>query len=203
MKINQNLMLDIISFIRKYQQEEGKSPSYRAIMKECRISSLSVVQRYVQRLSEAGDIETESGGSIAMDWRLSQSGTIGVPLIGSVYCGQPELAFEDYEGIYRLPKDITGEGEFFMLIAKGDSMKNANIFEDDYLVIRRQETADSGDIVVACRESECDISEEATLKRYIVRNGKPILHPENEAYKDIDAKNCRIIGKLTTIIRNV
>jgi len=129
-----------------------------------------------------------------------------VPKIGAVRCGQPTLAVEDYDGVFRLPREFTGTGEFFMLEAKGDSMIGANIFEGDYLVIRRQETADSGDIVVACRVSDCSSDEEATLKRYLYNKGKPILRAENEdrnKYPDMDATEFRIIGKLKCIIRNM
>lgn len=203
MKINKTLMLEIIGFIREYQQTEGKSPSFRTIMKKCRISSLSVVRRYVQRLKDQGELESEGDGSIALDWRLNPGDMVSVPLVGTIPCGQPVLAIENYESTYRLPAEIIGSGEYFMLKAKGDSMTGANIFEDDYLVICKQETADSGDIVVALKESDYDSNEEATLKRYIIKSGRPTLHPENEKYRDIDARDFRIIGKLKSIIRNI
>ena len=97
-----------------------------------------------------------------------------------------------------------GISEPFMLEAEGDSMTGANIFAGDLLVIRRQPTAVSGDIVVAVRESEFGCEEsDATLKRYKYKNGKYVLHPENDNYEDIDAAGFRIIGKLKCIVRDM
>jgi repressor LexA len=201
-QLDERLLSRIAEYIVSYQTAHGRSPGQRDITARCKTNSKRA-HKYVHALAGRGIIELNDDGTIAIPYNLVPSDVKTIPLIGTVRCGQPTLAVEDYEGMFILPRDFTGEGEFFMLIAKGDSMIDAGIFEGDYLVIRKQQTAISGDIVVACQESEYDSGEEATLKRYIVKNGKPILHPENRAYEDIDAGSYRIIGKLKSVIRNI
>jgi len=147
-------------------------------------------------LAKKGIIEMNNDSTIAMPCGIDPDNVHHIPLLGAVRCGCPALAIEDFDGLYKFPQELTGSGEFFMLRAKGDSMYGAGIYEGDYLIIRKQSTADSGDIVVACVESPYNSDEDATLKRYLIKDGKPLLHAENAAYKDIDASNCRILGKL-------
>lgn len=201
-RLDEKLLQRMSGYIVDYQKVRGSSPGQREIAAKLMINSKRTF-KYVHILADRGLIELDDDGTIVMPRNLDSSNTEFVPVIGAVKCGKPSLAVEDYDGMFRLPRAFTGTGEFFMLTAEGDSMKGANIFEGDYLVIRRQETADGGDIVVACKASDVNADEEATLKRYIVRNGKPLLHPENEKYEDMDARDFRIIGKLKCVIRKI
>jgi len=202
--LDEALLFRILDYIRNYQAEKGYSPTRRDIVDYCDIN-LKRANKYVHALAGRGYIELDDDGSIVTPSGLNNADFQFVPKIGAVRCGQPTLAVEDYDGVFRLPRKFTGSGEFFMLEAKGDSMINANIFEGDYLVIRKQETADYGDIVVACRISNYSSDEDGTLKRYLYNNGHPILHAENDSgeYKDMDASEFRIIGKLKCIIRDM
>jgi repressor LexA len=201
-QLDEGLLSRIAEYIASYQKRNGRSPGQRDIAAECKINSKRTY-KYVHILANRDIIELNDDGTIAIAYNLVPSDIKTVPLIDAVKCGQTTLAIEDYEGMFQLPKDFTGEGDFFMLIAKGDSMINAGIFAGDYLVIRKQKTADNGDIVVACKIGAYDSGEEAALKRYVIKNGKPILRHENEGYEEIDAKKCRIIGKLKSIIRKI
>jgi len=202
-RYDKGLLEDISNYIKEFQVENGASPSQREIA-----SHLDTNQRrvntYVHVLSGEGIIKLDDDGGIQLPEHLSKKNYQFVPKIGKVACGKPALATEDYEGVYRLPKEFTGTGEFFMLTAEGDSMIGANIFEGDNLVIRRQETANSGDIVVAMNTADCVHGDaDATLKTFRIKDGKPILRAENDKYADIDASNYRIIGKLKCIIRDM
>lgn len=109
-------------------------------------------------------------------------------------CGGPILAIENIEGTFALPEEIFGSGELFMLRAEGTSMIGAGVDDGDILVIRKQNFADSGDIVVAI------MGEEVTLKRFIPQKDHIILRPENPAFQDILLKEVNIIGVLVRSI---
>lgn len=194
-KLNENLLNDILEYVTRYQVQEGTSPTFREIVENFRLPSKSMAHKYVHVLESTGKLELDGDGSIAMPLNLDSSYTATVALVGEVRCGQPTAAIEDFEAMYKFPKDLTGDGDFFMLTAKGDSMIGAGIYEGDYLIIREQSTAEIGDIVVALSEDDSGESD-ATLKRFIRYDGKFYLHAENEKYDDIDFKGYKIIGKL-------
>jgi repressor LexA len=147
-RLNEALIKRMADFIKNYQVEKGGSPSQREIADRLDTNQKRV-NKYVRILANRGCIELRADGTIAMPRNLDSSNYEFVPMVGSVRCGNPTLAIEEYEGMFRLPREFIGQGEFFMLTADGDSMIGANIFAGDYLVIRKQEQADSGDIVVA------------------------------------------------------
>jgi repressor LexA len=160
-------------------------------MRLCRLPSIGQVQRCIRVLKERGELESDRDGRISLDFRFS-GGSVGVPLIGTIACGAPLLAIENYEGVYRWPEELVGSGEHFMLRAKGSSMTGAGIRDGDYLVLRKQPAADYGQIVAAL------VGDEATIKTYRPKNGKIVLHPENPKFDDIEveAENFRILGVL-------
>lgn len=202
-RIDEGLLYDIAKYIKNYQEDNGESPTQREIADRFGTNAKRA-HKYIHALANRGLVEFEDDGSIAVPGKLDKEYRF-VPKIGTVRCGVPTLAIEDYDEAFRLPREFTGDGEFFMLEAEGDSMIDANVFEGDLLVIRRQETANEGDIVVAIRGEFSDEAD-ATLKRFKYKNGKPILHAENEdsdEYPDMDARKFRIIGKLKCIIRDM
>lgn len=194
-KLNENLLNDILEYITRYQVREGASPTFREITESFRLPGKSMAHRYVHALEDTGRLELNDDGSIAMPLNLDSSYTATVALIGEVRCGEPTAAIEDFEAMYKFPKDLIGDGDFFMLTAKGDSMIDTGIYEGDYLIIREQSTADIGDIVVALSSDDSGESD-ATLKRFLQKDGKYVLHAENDEYDDIDFKGYKIIGKL-------
>ena len=120
---------------------------------------------------------------------------VSVPLVGNIACGEPNTAIENIEGNFTLPRDIFGNGELFMLRAYGNSMIEVGIQKDDLIVLKKQNYADEGDIVVALVDGN------ATLKRFF-RNGKKIvLHPENKSMQDIVVDECEVQGVLIGCIK--
>lgn len=188
-------MENVAKFVVDYQKTKGKAPSYREIMKEVNMSSLSMVQKYVLALEKEGRIERTRLGNIEVMPRLKPSGVAITPIVGSIACGQPVDAIEQIEESVALPRSIFGNGELFMLHTHGDSMIDVGIKDGDLVVIRKQSCAEQGEIVVAM------INGETTLKRFFKRNGKIILRPENKTMKDIIVDECEIQGVLISCIK--
>ena len=193
--LNEETLQRMEEYIRERQLKDGLSPSYRRIMHALGISSLNLVRRYVLALENQGRIRRTRLGSIALPKRLDAGKNKITPLVGDIACGQPSFAEENIEASYALPEAIFGKGELFMLHTHGDSMIDAGIREGDLIVVRRQSSADDGQIVVALMDGE------ATLKRLFHRNGKIVLHPENRQMQDIVVENCEIQGVLVSCIK--
>ena len=193
--LNTTTLDNMESFIIDYQKRKGKSPSFREVMKALNMSSLNLVRTYILALENSGRIERTRLGNIDMLPKLRPSGMAIAPIVGTIACGQPVDAVENIEESFALPRSIFGNGDLFMLRTFGDSMIDIGIKKDDLVVIRKQNTADDGEIVVAM------INGETTLKRIFRRNGKVILHPENKEMKDIVVKDCVIQGVLVSCIK--
>ena len=193
--LNEETLRRMEEYIRERQRKDGVSPSYRRIMHALGMSSLNLVQRYVLALENQGRIRRTRLGSIALPKRLDAGKNKITPLVGDIVCGQPSFAEENIEASYALPEAIFGQGELFMLHTHGDSMIDAGIREGDLIVVRKQNTADDGQIVVALMDGE------ATLKRLFHKDGKIVLHPENRQMQDIVVDNCEIQGVLVSCIK--
>ena len=170
----QKQVLDcIISSIR----ERGYPPSVREIGRELGLSSPSTVNSHLDSLEELGYIRREAGKSRSI--RLTERCTVpeGIPILGTVAAGRPILAVENPEGYVTYTPE--GSGDYFALRIKGDSMIRAGIMDGDLVVVRSQQTAENGEIVIALLE------EEATCKRLSRSGGRVTLLPENEAYSPI------------------
>ncbi|WP_150463058.1 transcriptional repressor LexA [Nesterenkonia ebinurensis] len=127
----------------------------------------------------------------------TDSRTADVPVVGRIAAGGPILAEQQVEDVMPLPRQLTGEGELFMLQVRGDSMIDAGIFEDDWVVVRRQQDADNGDIVAALLEDEATVK---VLKR---RDGHQWLLPQNTQYEPILGDHATIMGKVVTVLRSL
>ena len=170
----------IKNFIEKTYIKDGYTPSIRQIADEVGIGK-STVQRFLSSMKESGEISM-SGRTIStdlIDKYNSESVNIGV--LGSIKCGAFAFAEQNVTEYFRLPNSLVGRGDFFILEADGESMIEAGIDDGDYVIIRKQNTADDGDIVVALYENE------TTLKRFYKdpKNKRFILHPENSNMQDI------------------
>ena len=194
-KLNEETIRKMEGYIREKQRREGRSPSFRNIMHALGMSSLNLVQRYVLALENQGRIRRTRLGSIALPKRLDAGKNKITPLVGDIACGQPNFAEENIEASYALPQSLFGDGELYLLQTHGESMVDIGIRPNDLIVIRRQNYADDGQIVVAL------IDGEATLKRLFHRNGKIVLHPENRQMQDIVVENCEIQGVLVSCIK--
>lgn len=148
--INERLLETVENYIKEFQRTNGKSPTLRQIMRTYPrgFPALSKVQRYVTLLKREGKIEDDNG-RIGISRQIKKnSDTVMIPQIGTVTCGEPIMAVEEYESNYEVPKSWFGGGELFMLRARGDSMIGAGIRNGDLVVIRRQNEARSGQAVV-------------------------------------------------------
>lgn len=181
----------ILEYITACVKERGYPPSVREIGAEVGLRSPSTVHTHLNALEESGYIVRDPGKTRAI--MLTESVTGGVPIIGAVAAGQPILAARDIQGY--LPYETDDNGDYFALEIRGDSMQNAGILDGDMVVVRAQQTAWEGDIIIAA------IEEEATCKRLHYENGRPWLLPENEDYSPIDGRAAQIIGKVAVVIR--
>lgn len=193
--LNKENLFRIEKYIKEYQTENGRSPSYRNIMHFMNMSSLNLVQRYVFALEKDGRIQRTRLGNIELPSQLDKGETTIAPLIGAIACGEPSFEVEHIEDSFELPRSLFGSGKLFMLHASGSSMVEAGINDGDLIVLRKQDHADDGDIVVALTNGN------NTLKRLYHRNGKIVLHPENKTMKDIIVNNCEIQGVLVGCIK--
>lgn len=206
MKTFDEAMLTVTEkYIISYQKENGRSPSLRVIGKEYAKfygNSIAKVQRYVQELSRRGLVEYGSGTGIEISSNLLSGKTKPMPLVGSCPCGNPMLAVENIEGTFALPVEIFGSTPHFMLKAVGHSMINAGIDDGDHVVVRQQNYANSGDIVIAL------IDDSATAKVFIPKKNKVILRACNDSvddegnrvYPDIVIDKCEILGVVDKVI---
>lgn len=179
----------IIQFVNRFIQENGYAPSIREIGEAVGLRSTASVTYHLRALQEKGVLQ---GGSAKGQKRAIGTGARPgqIPVVGVVTAGMPILAVENQEGT--MPWEDPG---CFALRVRGDSMKNAGILSGDKVVVRPQETADDGQIVVA------RIGDEATVKRLYRRRGEIWLMPENEDYSPIDGTNAEIIGIVKAVVR--
>ena len=187
----------ILSFVNDYYRDNHRSPTGRQVASGTGIP-LSTVQRMLRTMTETGQIDYD-GETIVTEMSSKAGGeTVQVGIIGSIPCGNLSLEEESIEEIVSLPVGLFGNGDLFILHARGDSMTGAGIDDGDLVLIRRQEEARPGDIVAAFIEGEGN-----TLKRYRVTGNTVFLHPENPKYRDIPLRNGKIQGIAVKVIKNL
>ena len=184
----------IYDFLASYIQSRGYPPSVREIGEAVGLKSPSTVHFHLKHLEEAGVIEKGAGKGRAITLTAPPVPEDKVPIVGNVAAGSPILAEECIEDY--LTFDTAGRsGEYFALRVRGESMLGAGILPGDLVVVRRQETANNGEIVVAM------IEDEATVKRLSRKNGRTWLLPENDDYSPIDGTYAQILGKVAAVVR--
>ena len=190
----------IKAFIYSTVDERGYPPTIREICAEFDIKSTSSASYYLKKLADAGELVVNSKLSRGIELKGRRSvlnSSENVPLIGSVTAGLPRLAFEDYEESYRLPSDLFDlDGVTFMLTVEGSSMIDVGINDGDKILVRKQNHAESGQVVVALVEDGC-----ATVKRFFKKGDKVWLHPENRFMSDIYPAELTILGIVVGLIR--
>ena len=184
----------VFTFIQKFISENGYAPCVREVCKACNIKSTATVFNIINRLKDKGLLEKSDVKRRAI---ALKSKSMSVPILGTVAAGQPIFATESYEGYVSLPDNFFSGEDLFMLNVQGSSMIKIGMFDGDKVVVRKQETADNGDIVVAL------VDDGATVKRFFKRDGKIILHPENDDMADFIFDNVSIIGKVVGLVRNI
>ncbi|MCF0158141.1 transcriptional repressor LexA [Veillonella caviae] len=209
----------ILEFIRDSLHNEYRCPTVREICAHVGLSSTSTVQSHLNTLEKFGYIRRDPNKnraisivndikpniSISKDSNEMSSSDnfefLGanlkqVPLIGTVQAGMPITAIENLESTMTLPVQLTGNSDCFMLRVQGDSMMNIGIYEGDMLIVRHQNTANNGDVVVA------RIDDEATVKRFFKEKGHIRLQPENDDFAPIIVKDCHIEGLVIGLVRD-
>jgi repressor LexA len=195
---------EIFDFIRKYSAKYGYPPTVRDIGKAVGLASSSTVHAHLANLEKIGLLRRDPSKPRAielLDRAVDSVRSIvraeGLPLVGSVAAGQPVLAEENIEDFISVPEIAGGgEGEYLLRI-RGDSMKDAGIIEGDFVVVRPQDTAEQGDIVVAL------LGEEATVKRFFREKDHIRLQPENETMEPIRSKEVKVLGRVVGLLRSV
>jgi repressor LexA len=192
----------ILEYIKDTVRAKGYPPSVREIGEAVGLSSSSTVHSHLSKLEEMGFIRRDPTKPRAIDvldeapWR--KKSLIPVPLVGRVTAGQPILAVENIEETYPFPTEFVGNDDIFMLTVQGNSMIKAGIFDGDYVLIREQQTAHNGDIIVALIDNE-----EATVKRFYKEKDRIRLQPENDLMDPIYSKNVSILGKVVGVFRRL
>ena len=209
---------DILKCIEKEIVNRGFAPSVREICRAVGLNSTATVQGYLKSLEERGFIKKETqkgrtlrllknykgdnvisdqlGVSPAKEY-YSNKEMVNIPLIGKITAGQPILAVENITDTFPIPLDFVGNSESFMLTVRGESMIEAGILDGDYILVRKQNTAENGQIVVAL------IEDEATVKTFYKEKDYIRLQPENSTMDPIIVPDCKILGKVSGVFRKM
>lgn len=196
---------DILSFIKDEVRKKGYPPSVREIGEAVGLASSSTVHGHLARLESKGYIRRDPTKPRAIEvldpdgLGAPKPGVLNVPLVGKVTAGLPITAIENIEEYFPLPESFgTSEDKLYMLEIVGDSMMEAGILNGDYVVVKQQNTASNGEIVVAMTEED-----EATVKRFFKEKDYFRLQPENSSMDPIIVDQVSILGKVVGVYRMI
>lgn len=211
----------ILEAIRDSVEQRGYPPSMREIGEVVGLTSSSSVKHQLSALQAKGYLRQDPNRPRALEVVIpgessspstaapqspvthitalsrDREDVVDVPLVGRIAAGGPVLAEQSVEDVFTLPRQLTGDGDLFLLKVTGDSMVDAAICDGDWVVVRQQVDADNGDIVAAL------LDDEATVKTLRRRDGQVWLMPHNPAYAPIDGTHARIMGKVVSVLRRV
>ncbi len=194
---------EIFDFIKRYLDLNGYPPTVRDIGKAVGLASSSTVHAHLANLERIGLLRRDPTKPRAIELLDRAAAGVrslvrpGLPLVGQVAAGQPVLAEENIEEYVSTPAFAGGDEGHFLLRVRGESMKNAGILDGDLVVVRTQETAADGEIVVAL------VGEEATVKRFFQEPDHIRLQPENETMEPIRSREVRVIGRVVGLMRSL
>jgi repressor LexA len=206
---------EIYDFVVRYTEEQGYPPTVREIGEAVGLASPSTVHAHLANLERAGMLKRDptkpralvltgrarGAASSAAAIVTPEERAARLPLVGQIAAGGPLLAEQNIEEYLAVPEPLSRGGDEFLLRVKGDSMIEAGILEDDYVVVRRQQTARDGDIVVALAGDD-ESADEATVKRFFRENGQIRLQPENAALEPLYPAHVQILGKVIGVFRS-
>lgn len=211
----------ILDSIRASVHERGYPPTMREIGEIVGLTSTSSVKHQLQALETKGYLRRDPNLPRAIDVVMPAEDSLSssahpssevasrmtgldekadvamVPLVGRIAAGSPVLADQAIEDLFALPRQLTGFGDLFMLKVEGDSMVDAAICDGDWVVVRRQNTAQNGDIVAAL------LDDEATVKTFRHLDGHVWLMPHNPAYTPLEGDHATILGKVVSVLRRL
>ncbi len=194
---------EIFDFIKRYSARYGYPPTVRDIGKAVGLASSSTVHAHLANLERIGLLRRDPTKPRAIEMLDRAAAGVrnlvrpGLPLVGHVAAGQPVLAEENIEDYIQTPSYAGGEQGEYLLRVRGDSMKNVGILDDDLVVVKPQDEAADGEIVVAL------VGEEATVKRFYRETDHVRLQPENETMAPIRSKDVRVLGKVVGLMRSM
>lgn len=207
----------ILRYITKQIQSNGYAPSVREIGKAVGLSSTATVHSHLQKLEKLGYIkkENQKGRTLRIlkkeddlyePKRLQREPSkafynkkemVDVPVVGKITAGSPILAVQNVTDTFPIPLDFVGNSQSFMLVVSGESMIEAGILDGDYILVRRQNVAENGEIIVAL------IDDEATVKTFYKEKDHIRLQPENSTMDPIIVPDCKILGKVIGVFRKM
>ena len=193
----------ILEFIKQEIRKKGYPPAVREIGEAVGLLSSSTVHGHLQTLEDKGYIRRDPTKPRAIEILDSSSdlleakNVVHIPIVGRVTAGQPILAVENIEGTFPLPADLVRQDNVFMLKVQGESMIGAGILDGDLIIVRQQNEARNGDIVVAL------IGDEATVKRFFKERTLIRLQPENPTMEPIYSQDVSILGKVVGVFRTL
>ncbi len=193
---------EILTFVQRYADAHGYPPSVREIGQALGLTSSSTVHSHLAALERKGYVRRDPSKPRALEvlrdeHEVPTKKVVPVPVIGHVAAGQPILAQQNIEDYFPLPADFVHTDECFILHVRGDSMIGAGIFDGDLLVVRRQASANNGDIVVA------RIDDEATVKRFFKEADRVRLQPENPTMEPLYTQDLAIEGVAVALVRKI
>jgi repressor LexA len=192
---------EIFDFIKRYSDSHGYPPTVRDIGKSIGLTSSSTVHAHLSNLEKLGLLRRDPSKPRAIEVMVDKAKAVvspsGLPVVGQVAAGQPVLAEENIDDYQPIPPIAGGDKGEFILRVRGDSMKDAGIFEGDHVIVHKQKTAKNGDIVVAL------VGDEATVKRFFKERDHVRLQPENDAMEPIRTREAEVLGKVVGVCRKV
>jgi repressor LexA len=192
---------EIFDYISRYLSKHGYPPTVREIGKAVGLHSSSTVHAHLSKLETLGVLKRDPTKPRAMEVLVERAKRAvrptGLPLVGQVAAGEPILAEENIEEYLQVPDVIGGEAGDYVLKVRGESMKDAGILEDDFVVVRPAERARDGEIVVAL------LGDEATVKRFFKEKDQIRLQPENKDMKPIKTRDATILGRVVGVFRSI
>ena len=196
--------IEILLYIKQEIQRQGYPPAVREICKGVSLKSTSTVHGHLEKLEMKGYIRKDPTKPRAIeildkndDFLLIKKRTVDIPIVGKITAGVPILAVENIEDTYPVPLEMVEGHDVFMLTVQGESMIDAGILDGDLVLIKEQQSAMNGDIVVAL------LGEDATLKRFFKEKDRIRLQPENQFMEPIYSKDVSVLGKVIGLYRKI
>lgn len=191
---------EVLKFIKSETLKKGYPPAVREICEAVHLKSTSSVHAHLATLEKNGYIRRDPTKPRAIEiiddeFSLARREMIQIPIVGQVAAGEPIFAEQNIQDYFAMPADMVPEGNLFMLNVKGESMVNMGILDGDSVICRQQDTAHNGDVVAAL------VDDSATIKRFYRESGHFRLQPENDYMDPIIVSECRILGKVVSLVR--
>ncbi len=204
-KASEKRQMAVLRFIYERVNEKGYPPTVREICQAVDLSSTSTVHGHLARLEKKGYLQKDPAKPRAIELTAVGLEALGIeehadsiPMLGTVTAGMPILAVEEASEYFPLPPDFNSSDNLFILTIRGESMINAGILNGDRVIIRKQESAENGEIVIAMNDDD-----EATCKRFFKEDGYYRLQPENDTMAPIILDSVLILGKVVGLYRNL